>query len=80
MNRQVRLGTFIVTFSASMQGFAQGQTTATTAEPAASKASEPPKTDVLPGGNVTWLIVGLFVGFTVGVFVGRNSVRDVAAR
>lgn len=79
MNRQVRLGAFIVTFTTSMEGFAQGQTSSSIPAAAASKASDP-KTDVLPGGNVTWLVVGLVIGFVAGYIVGKNSARTAAAR
>jgi hypothetical protein len=80
MERQVRLGTFIVTFSLSTEGFAQTQTSTTVPAPPASKPSEPPTTDVLPSGGVTWLLIGLAVGFVAGYIVGKNSAKNVAAR
>ncbi|WP_280150832.1 hypothetical protein [Piscinibacter sp. XHJ-5] len=77
MKRQVRLGTFIATFTTAYD-VAQAQS-ASVPVPPASKPSDPPTTDVLPGGNVTWLIIGLGIGFVAGYIVGRNSVRDVTA-
>lgn len=78
MKQQVRLGTFIVTFAAA-GGVAQGQTAVAQPAPPASKPSEP-TTDVMPGGGISWLLIGLAVGFVAGYIVGKNSAKTAANR